>query len=431
MPTIPLNQSSRPSGEPIHFEPAKHESASPMPNLDISEDRREREGESGDSSCDHKPQREVDHAAPAPLTGSFEDKCPGGTSDGVFPEPSQHKSRSQSVNSARTMLGRGTAAPSIVNRKRRPSHDNGPTQTKRHHQRQQKSTRQSGIHANPSRCSPGLQSTPDQISTVTRGPSTKHRLLGPFRWHVTDTDLSCDCTALGRSSSNVSSTLIEITFRPKSRNCSSYSAVIHDTRGKESVPFGQLAHIIQSFGPIGTINNLAVQQLQSHFLFVIGDCWPASPNFTSLRMTRSIDIKTCPTKNNAARPPPLNRRISGATSQGHRHESSNDDNNLNGIGSCSDSSCGSCSDSCCGSYGDSSSDSGIDSSSEDNECSGDEPEQSCLNLRKNVPWDEIDEQRLRVYRKEGKPWKWIFKQFPTRTEPAIRMRWTMIQQRSE
>jgi hypothetical protein len=65
-------------------------------------------------------------------------------------------------------------------------------------------------------------------------------------------------------------------------------------------------------------------------------------------------------------------------------------------------------------------------------CSGDdEPEQSCSSARKNIPWDEIDEQRLRVYREEGKAWKWIFQKFPTRTPPAIRTRWNMIQHRSE
>jgi hypothetical protein len=49
----------------------------------------------------------------------------------------------------------------------------------------------------------------------------------------------------------------------------------------------------------------------------------------------------------------------------------------------------------------------------------------------NIRWDDIDEQWLRVYMEEGKPCKWIFKQLLTRTEPAIRTRWTIIQNRSE
>lgn len=45
-------------------------------------------------------------------------------------------------------------------------------------------------------------------------------------------------------------------------------------------------------------------------------------------------------------------------------------------------------------------------------------------MRKNIPWDEIDEQR-------GKHWSWIFGKFPTRTPPAVRTRWNMIGPRVE
>jgi len=51
--------------------------------------------------------------------------------------------------------------------------------------------------------------------------------------------------------------------------------------------------------------------------------------------------------------------------------------------------------------------------------------------RMNIPWDPIDEQRLLVYRKEGKSWDWIFRKFPGRTRPAIRTRWNMIRPRGE
>jgi hypothetical protein len=54
---------------------------------------------------------------------------------------------------------------------------------------------------------------------------------------------------------------------------------------------------------------------------------------------------------------------------------------------------------------------------EDDGCSGNEQEQTCSSTRKNIPWHEIDEQRLRVYREEGKLWKRMFKQFPIGTEP--------------
>jgi hypothetical protein len=43
----------------------------------------------------------------------------------------------------------------------------------------------------------------------------------------------------------------------------------------------------------------------------------------------------------------------------------------------------------------------------------------------------VDEQRLVAWKKEGKPWDWIFKKFPGRTHPAIRTRWSMVRPRSE
>jgi hypothetical protein len=45
--------------------------------------------------------------------------------------------------------------------------------------------------------------------------------------------------------------------------------------------------------------------------------------------------------------------------------------------------------------------------------------------RKNISWDEIEEQHLRISKAEGKAWKWIFKKNPTRAESAIRTRWTI------
>jgi hypothetical protein len=43
------------------------------------------------------------------------------------------------------------------------------------------------------------------------------------------------------------------------------------------------------------------------------------------------------------------------------------------------------------------------------------------------PWKPLDEQRLLAWKRENKSWKWIFKQFPRRTEAAIRVRASMLQ----
>ena len=44
-------------------------------------------------------------------------------------------------------------------------------------------------------------------------------------------------------------------------------------------------------------------------------------------------------------------------------------------------------------------------------------------------WEPLEEQRLLAWNKEGKPWKWIFKQLPSRTEGAVRVRFHMLKHR--
>jgi hypothetical protein len=46
-----------------------------------------------------------------------------------------------------------------------------------------------------------------------------------------------------------------------------------------------------------------------------------------------------------------------------------------------------------------------------------EAEQGPSSTRKQSRWSSLDEQRLLAYRKEGKPWPWIFRKFPGRTHP--------------
>jgi hypothetical protein len=77
------------------------------------------------------------------------------------------------------------------------------------------------------------------------------------------------------------------------------------------------------------------------------------------------------------------------------------------------------------------SDSDPDLSSNDNGCSSEAEKQGGSSVRINIPWDPVDEQRLVAWKKEGKPWDWIFKKFPGRTYPAIRTRWSMVRPRSE
>jgi len=47
--------------------------------------------------------------------------------------------------------------------------------------------------------------------------------------------------------------------------------------------------------------------------------------------------------------------------------------------------------------------------------------------RRNRRWEPLEEQRLLAWRKEKKPWKWVFEQFPDRSEGAVRLRFHMLQ----
>ncbi|TVY45315.1 hypothetical protein LSUB1_G000956 [Lachnellula subtilissima] len=55
-----------------------------------------------------------------------------------------------------------------------------------------------------------------------------------------------------------------------------------------------------------------------------------------------------------------------------------------------------------------------------------EDDQGRLSTDKHSRWSDLDEQRLLVYKKEGKPWGWIFKKLSGRTPAAVRTRWSMI-----
>jgi hypothetical protein len=76
------------------------------------------------------------------------------------------------------------------------------------------------------------------------------------------------------------------------------------------------------------------------------------------------------------------------------------------------------------------SDSDSESGSDGDGCSS-EDELGRSGTRKHSRWDPIDDQRLLAYKKEAKSWKWIFRQFPGRTQPAVRTRLNIVQARGE
>jgi len=73
---------------------------------------------------------------------------------------------------------------------------------------------------------------------------------------------------------------------------------------------------------------------------------------------------------------------------------------------------------------DDSSDGDPDFSSDNGDSS--EAEQGRSSTSKHSQLSKVDEQRLLAYKKEDKPWDWIFGKFPGRTRLAVRTRWNMI-----
>jgi len=51
--------------------------------------------------------------------------------------------------------------------------------------------------------------------------------------------------------------------------------------------------------------------------------------------------------------------------------------------------------------------------------------------RLHAKWSKLEEQRLLAYKKEDKPWEWIFCKFPNRTEGAVKLRWYMLQSKAK
>ena len=236
--------------------------------------------------------------------------------------------------------------------------------------------------------------------------NTKGRVPSPVA-SIADTanrEIRSSSSGLGRPSKNGLPTLTEITFRPQSPHSYAFTAVVRDVCQGQGVSFSQLAQLIKGIGYVGKLGDFTIKPLEQESLLLSGVChssFQPVPNRTPA-LPRHAKAHT-PSKD-AARTRLMHGRPVRAVVERHSTAGISDDNSL--------------------------SDSDSHASSDDDGCRS-EDEQGGSSPRKHVPWDEIDEQRLRVYKEEGKAWKWIFKKFPTRTEPAIRSRWTIIQQRAE
>jgi hypothetical protein len=159
---------------------------------------------------------------------------------------------------------------------------------------------------------------------------------------------------------------------------------------------------------MGKIDDFTIKPMEQHSYLLSGFSWHASSRLSSSGAALSTTTEAGRDHVDATRTGPQHGRAVDARALVSRRcepLSSNDNGGL--------------------------SDSDPDISNNDDGCSSEAEKQGGLSARMNIPWDPVDEQRLVAWKKEGKPWDWIFKKFPGRTHPAIRTRWSMVRPRSE
>lgn len=96
-----------------------------------------------------------------------------------------------------------------------------------------------------------------------------------------DKEMSSDCIDISRSSRNILPTLIEVTFRPQSPDCCSFTAVIPDGCDGRGVSFGRLARLVESTSHVGKIGDFTIQPIKQHSFLVTGFSRHASPRLSS------------------------------------------------------------------------------------------------------------------------------------------------------
>ena len=381
----------------------------------------EDEGECNGGDEDEGPQQGVNGMAPAvtaeraggsPRPANRRQSLPNLDPS---PEPSHNEAGSRSDRDSDDELDSSDSAgddeePRPAKRKQPPISHGGPARKKRQRRLQQSASRQRRPLSKSHRQRAKSHSPRDQCLRVATSSSAKGRLPSPAPSlpQSIDITMSLGDSNLGPSSRATPPTLTEITFRPHSAHCYSFTATIRDGCDGRGVSLGQVVRFIASTGHVGKIDDFAIKPVKQHSYLLSGFSWYTSSRPSFGRATLSTTAETGRGHVDTTRTRPQDSRAVDAgalTSQ--RSEpllSSNDDSGL--------------------------SDGDSESSSNDDECSA-KDDQGRSSTRKNVPWEDLDEQRLLAYMKEEKSWKWIFPKFPGRTPAAIRTRWNMIRPRGE
>jgi hypothetical protein len=158
---------------------------------------------------------------------------------------------------------------------------------KRKHRLQQRSTPQHRRHSKPHRRSPKSHSPLDQGLTVAAVSSIEGLLPSPAPStpHATDTDMSPDCYNLDRICGTALPTLTEVTFRPHSPHCCSFTAVIRDVCAERGVSFSQVVQLIASIGHVGKIDDFTIKLVEQHSFLLTG----FSPSFGGTTLSTAVE----------------------------------------------------------------------------------------------------------------------------------------------
>jgi hypothetical protein len=380
---------------------------------EVEQEQEKDEGNTEDE--DEGPQQEMNVVAPVvtaegaggrPRLANRRQSLPNLDSS---PEPSYNEAGSRSGGDSDDELNSTDSAeddekkPRAAKRKQLSSSHDGPTRKKPRRPLQESSSCQRRPLSKPHRQYLKSHSPLDQCSRVATSSSAKGRLPSPASSipQSIDTKMSLGDSNLSPSSRATPPTLTEITFRPHSAHCYSFTATIRDCCDGRGVSLAQLARLIASTGHVGKIDDFTIKPIEQHSYLLSGFSRHTSSSITAEAGRDHVDATR-------TRPQDSKAVDAGAfISRGSEPSSSDDDES-----------------------GLSDSDPELGSDCDSDGCSS-EDELGRSGSRMNVPWDPIDEQRLLAYKKEGKSWKWIFRQFPGRTQPAVRTRLNIVQARGE
>jgi hypothetical protein len=106
-----------------------------------------------------------------------------------------------------------------------------------------------------------------------------------------DTTIPLNDSSFDYSSRATLPALTEITFRPHSAHCYSFTATIRDGSGGRGVSFGQVIGLIASTGYVGKINDFTIKPIEQHSYLLSGFSWYTSsrPSFGGASLSTTVE----------------------------------------------------------------------------------------------------------------------------------------------